>query len=155
MREAPCSAALRSIAADPACDLESRLKPASRPLQGRLYNDADGREHVQLQFQLRGPSGRATVNAGGCSSRGALVLLPMAPALLLAIIRKHPHACCTITYPTCSLVCTRHRSNPPLWAVRVADMHQDSGAWRYNFLYLDVEAPLPQQVSGAGGTVAA
>ncbi|EFN50809.1 hypothetical protein CHLNCDRAFT_141854 [Chlorella variabilis] len=55
----------------------------------RVYNDGEGREHVQLQFHMRGPSGRATVNA---------------------------------------------------------DMHKDGSAWRYNFLYLDVEAPIPQQV---------
>jgi len=30
----------------------------------RVYNDSEGREHVQLQFHMRGPSGRATVNAG-------------------------------------------------------------------------------------------
>jgi len=25
-------------------------------------------------------------------------------------------------------------------------MHKDGGSWHYNFLYLDVEAPVPQQV---------
>lgn len=56
-----------------------------------MYNDSEGREHVQLQFHMRGPAGRATVNA---------------------------------------------------------DMHKagGGGGWRYNFLYLDVEAPVPQQV---------
>jgi hypothetical protein len=44
---------------------------------------------VQLQFHLKGPAGRATVNA---------------------------------------------------------DMYKDAGQWRYNFLYLDVESPVPQQV---------
>lgn len=30
-----------------------------------------------------------------------------------------------------------------------ADMHKDGGSWHYNFLYLDVEAPVPQQVRTA------
>lgn len=30
-------------------------------------------------------------------------------------------------------------------------MHKDGGNWRYNFLYLDVEAPVPQQVRPLGG----
>lgn len=35
----------------------------------RLYNDSEGKEHVQLQFHMRGPSGRATVNAGAAARR--------------------------------------------------------------------------------------
>ena len=37
----------------------------------RVYNDGEGREHVQLQFHLKGPAGRATVNAGGRGGGGA------------------------------------------------------------------------------------
>ncbi|KAI7836791.1 hypothetical protein COHA_009371 [Chlorella ohadii] len=68
---------------------ESQNRAARQRIPHRVYNDSEGREHVQLQFHMRGPSGRATVNA---------------------------------------------------------DMHKDGGSWHYNFLYLDVEAPVPQQV---------
>ncbi|KAI3434373.1 hypothetical protein D9Q98_002452 [Chlorella vulgaris] len=68
---------------------ESANRAARQRIPHRLYDDEAGRQHVQLQFQLRGPGGRATVNA---------------------------------------------------------DMHQEGGKWRYNFLYLNVEAPVPQQV---------
>jgi mitochondrial import inner membrane translocase subunit TIM21 len=68
---------------------ESRNRAARQRIPHRLYVDAEGREHVQLQFHLKGPAGRATVNA---------------------------------------------------------DMYKDGGQWRYNFLYLDVESPVPQQV---------
>lgn len=68
---------------------ESRNRSARQRIPHRLYNDSEGREHVQLQFHLKGPSGRALVNA---------------------------------------------------------DMYQDGGQWRYNFLYLNVESPIPQQV---------
>jgi mitochondrial import inner membrane translocase subunit TIM21 len=68
---------------------ESRNRAARQRIPHRIYNDAEGREHIQLQFHLRGPSGRATVNA---------------------------------------------------------DMYNESGTWRYHFLYLDVQSPLQQQV---------
>lgn len=68
---------------------ESQNRAARQRIPHRVYNDSEGREHVQLQFHMRGPSGRATVNA---------------------------------------------------------DMFKDSGNWKYSFLYLDVEAPVPQQV---------
>lgn len=42
---------------------ESQNRAARQRIPHRVYNDTHGREHVQLQFQLRGPSGRATVNA--------------------------------------------------------------------------------------------
>jgi import inner membrane translocase subunit TIM21 len=68
---------------------ESRNRAARQRIPHRVFNDAEGREHVQLQFHMRGPSGRAVVNA---------------------------------------------------------DMYQEGGQWRYNFLYLNVESPVPQQV---------
>ncbi|GAB4813938.1 hypothetical protein N2152v2_000984 [Parachlorella kessleri] len=68
---------------------ESRNRAARQRIPHRVYNDAEGREHVQLQFHARGPSGRAVVNA---------------------------------------------------------DMYKEGREWRYNFLYLDIEAPVPQQV---------
>ena len=68
---------------------ESRNRAARQRIPHRLYTDAQGREHVQLQFHMRGPSGRAVVNA---------------------------------------------------------DMYQEGAQWRYNFLYLNVESPVPQQV---------
>jgi len=69
--------------------VESKNRAARQTIPHRIYNDAEGREHVQIQFHLKGPSGRATVNA---------------------------------------------------------DMYQDGSDWRYQFLYLDVEAPVRQQV---------
>ncbi|KAG7668792.1 putative mitochondrial import inner membrane translocase subunit TIM21 [Nannochloris sp. 'desiccata'] len=42
---------------------ESRNRAARQRIPHRVYNDSEGREHVQLQFHMRGPSGRATVNA--------------------------------------------------------------------------------------------
>jgi import inner membrane translocase subunit TIM21 len=69
--------------------VESRNRAARQTIPHRIYNDAEGREHIQIQFHLKGPSGRATVNA---------------------------------------------------------DMYQDGSDWRYQFLYLDVEAPVRQQV---------
>lgn len=42
---------------------ESRNRAARQRIPHRLYTDGEGREHVQLQFHMRGPSGRATVNA--------------------------------------------------------------------------------------------
>jgi hypothetical protein len=68
---------------------ESQNRAARQRIPHRIYNDSEGKEHVQLQFQARGPSGRATVHA---------------------------------------------------------DMYQSDGEWRYHFLYLTVESPLPQQV---------
>lgn len=68
---------------------ESRNRAARQRIPHRLYNDKEGREHVQIQFHLRGPSGRATVNA---------------------------------------------------------DMYQEGSDWKYQFLYLNVESPVPQQV---------
>lgn len=68
---------------------ESQNRAARQRIPHRIYNDSEGKEHVQLQFQARGPSGRATVHA---------------------------------------------------------DMYQSNGEWRYHFLYLTVESPLPQQV---------
>ncbi|PSC67233.1 putative mitochondrial import inner membrane translocase subunit TIM21 isoform B [Micractinium conductrix] len=68
---------------------ESQNRAARQRIPHRVYNDGEGREHLQLQFVLRGPSGRATVNA---------------------------------------------------------DMSKEGSSWRYSFLYLDVEAPVPQQV---------
>ncbi|KAL4419128.1 hypothetical protein ABPG77_004520 [Micractinium sp. CCAP 211/92] len=68
---------------------ESHNRAARQRIPHRVYSDSEGREHVQLQFHMRGPSGRATVNT---------------------------------------------------------DMYKDGGSWRYAFLYLDVEAPVPQQV---------
>lgn len=68
---------------------ESRNRAARQRIPHRAYNDNEGREHVQLQFHLRGPLGRATVNA---------------------------------------------------------DMYKDNKEWRYKFLYLDVQAPVPQQL---------
>ena len=68
---------------------ESQNRAARQRIPHRIYNDSEGKEHVQLQFQARGPSGRATVHA---------------------------------------------------------DMYQTDGEWRYHFLYLTVESPLPQQV---------
>lgn len=68
---------------------ESRNRAARQRIPHRVFSDSDGREHVQLQFHLRGPTGRAVANA---------------------------------------------------------DMYQDAGKWRYQFLYLNVESPIPQQV---------
>jgi import inner membrane translocase subunit TIM21 len=68
---------------------ESRNRAARQRIPHRLEPDALGREHVVLQFHLRGPAGRATVNA---------------------------------------------------------DMREEGGGWRYRYLYLDVEAPVPQRV---------
>ena len=42
---------------------ESANRAARQRIPHRIYNDAEGKEHIQLQYQLRGPSGRATVNA--------------------------------------------------------------------------------------------
>jgi import inner membrane translocase subunit TIM21 len=42
---------------------ESRNRAARQRIPHRVYDDSEGREHVQLQFHMRGPSGRATVNA--------------------------------------------------------------------------------------------
>ena len=42
---------------------ESRNRAARQRIPHRLYTDGEGREPVQLQFHMRGPSGRATVNA--------------------------------------------------------------------------------------------
>ena len=39
--------------------------------------------------------------------------------------------------------------NPHVSPAPAADMHQEGGTWRYAFLYLDVEAPVPQQVRRA------
>jgi import inner membrane translocase subunit TIM21 len=70
---------------------ESMNRSARQRIPHRLYYDDQGREHVQLQFVAKGPSGRATVHA---------------------------------------------------------DMYQEAGEanWRYHYLYLTVESPLPQQV---------
>lgn len=68
---------------------ESRNRSARQRIPHRIYNDEEGREHVQLQFHAKGPSGRATVHA---------------------------------------------------------DMYQEDGSWKYHYLYLNVESPLPQQV---------
>lgn len=42
---------------------ESRNRSARQRIPHRMYNDEEGREHVQLQFHAKGPSGRATVHA--------------------------------------------------------------------------------------------
>ena len=68
---------------------ESRNRAARQRIPHRIYTDQDGREHVQIQFHMKGPSGRALVSA---------------------------------------------------------DMFKDAGNWRYHFLYLKVESPIPQQV---------
>ena len=68
---------------------ESRNRSARQRVPHRIYNDDQGREHVQIQFHAKGPSGRATVHA---------------------------------------------------------DMYQEDGSWKYHYLYLNVESPLPQQV---------
>ena len=63
-------------------------KPGWKPKAARLIHLGE----PQIQFHMRGPSGRATVSA---------------------------------------------------------DMYQEGSEWRYNFLYVNVESPVPQQVSGA------
>ena len=68
---------------------ESKNRSARQHIPHRIYHDDQGKEHVQLQFVAKGPSGRATVHA---------------------------------------------------------DMFEEDGAWRYHYLYLTVESPLPQQV---------
>ncbi|KAL6782358.1 TIM21 [Auxenochlorella protothecoides x Auxenochlorella symbiontica] len=68
---------------------ESRNRSARQRIPHREYQDVEGRQHIQIQFHLSGPSGRATVNA---------------------------------------------------------DMYLESGAWKHNFLYLDVQEPIRQQV---------
>lgn len=69
---------------------ESRNRAARQRIPHRIYNDNEGREHVQIQFHAKGPSGRATVQA---------------------------------------------------------DMYKSSdGEWKYHYLYLTVESPLPQQL---------
>lgn len=42
---------------------ESKNRSARQRIPHRLYSDDQGREHVQLQFVAKGPSGRATVHA--------------------------------------------------------------------------------------------
>ncbi|KDD74061.1 hypothetical protein H632_c1608p0, partial [Helicosporidium sp. ATCC 50920] len=42
---------------------ESRNRAARQRIPHRVYTDDRGHEHVQVQFHLRGPSGRATVSA--------------------------------------------------------------------------------------------
>lgn len=68
---------------------ESRNRSARQRIPHRIYNDDQGREHVQIQFHAKGPSGRATVHA---------------------------------------------------------DMYHEDGSWKYHYLYLNVESPMPQQV---------
>lgn len=68
---------------------ESRNRSARQRIPHRIYNDDQGREHVQIHFHAKGPSGRAMVHA---------------------------------------------------------DMYQEDGSWKYHYLYLNVESPLPQQV---------
>ncbi len=41
-----------------------------------------------------------------------------------------------------------HARGPSGRAVVNADMYKEGREWRYNFLYLDIEAPVPQQVRG-------
>lgn len=68
---------------------ESRNRSARQRIPHRIYNDANGVEHVQLQFHAKGPSGRAVVHA---------------------------------------------------------DMYKEGQEYKYHYLYLTVESPLPQQV---------
>ena len=68
---------------------ESRNRSARQRIPHRIYNDANGVEHVQLQFHAKGPSGKAVVHA---------------------------------------------------------DMYKEGQEYKYHFLYLTVESPLPQQV---------
>lgn len=42
---------------------ESKNRSARQRIPHRIYSDEQGREHVQLQFVAKGPSGRATVHA--------------------------------------------------------------------------------------------
>ena len=42
---------------------ESQNRSARQRIPHRIYSDDQGREHVQLQFVAKGPSGRATVHA--------------------------------------------------------------------------------------------
>ncbi|KFM24274.1 Mitochondrial import inner membrane translocase subunit tim21 [Auxenochlorella protothecoides] len=76
---------------------ESRNRSARQRIPHREYQDVEGRQHIQIQFHLSGPSGRATVNA---------------------------------------------------------DMYLESGAWKHNFLYLDVQEPIRQQVGLRAGQAA-
>lgn len=60
------------------CQPQQLLSPPILPTPRgcRVYNDSEGREHVQLQFHMRGPSGRATVNAGeGAAAWGHVLWL--------------------------------------------------------------------------------
>ena len=43
-----------------------------------------------------------------------------------------------------------HARGPSGRAVVNADMYQEGREWIYNFLYLDIEAPVPQQVRDPG-----
>ena len=52
-----------------------------------------------------------------------------------------PHA------PPC-LPLTPCHTHLPASPSHPADMYKDGSSWRYNFLYMDVEAPVPQQVGG-------
>jgi len=49
---------------------ESRNRAARQRIPHRIYNDGEGKEHIQLQFHMRGPSGRATVSADMYQSDG-------------------------------------------------------------------------------------
>lgn len=44
-----------------------------------------------------------------------------------------------------------HARGPSGRATVSADMYQEGKEWRYGFLYLDIEAPVQQQVCGRGG----
>jgi hypothetical protein len=41
-----------------------------------------------------------------------------------------------------------HARGPSGRATVSADMYQEGKEWKYGFLYLDIEAPVPQQVGG-------
>lgn len=48
-----------------------RNRSARQRIRHRIYDGSDGNEHVQVQFQVRGPAGTATVHADAYKVNGA------------------------------------------------------------------------------------
>lgn len=140
------------VACGPAARHRHRLGRSSRVSpRRRVYNDSEGREHVQLQFHMKGPSGRATVNAGARARAGRRLARQAALQMLLAAARG---------FERLAVLCVRalrrrarlgQTPTPMPTHGAHADMHKEGGDWRYTFLYLDVQAPVPQQVGAARG----
>jgi len=70
--------------------VDARSRSARQRIRHREYTDADGVQHMQVQFQVRGPNGAATVHADAAKAGRSWELLslyvdvvcPLAPAML-------------------------------------------------------------------------